>query len=355
MKQTLGHWLTGSVKFNAVICGLIAAAFGLPPFKIPQYLLGGIIFGLVMGVGAELLLRRYEGRWLYKRRLFILIGIESLLLLYLFLPMYLAYFSVHPFARNIPAMPENLDAEVVDLVTSDGVTLKAWYLPSENGAAIIALHGSGGNRLSVLPHAEMLSKHGYGVLMIDMRAHGESGGTFVNGWNVVPDFDAAVAYLETRPDVEPNQIGALGLSSGAVSIFYGGESQESIQAFVADGVAQGTVDDLLNPLLPHPLVAPLLVPDYWIAEQFLAWFGDVERGKPLRDVVKEISPRPILFLAGEDSMWELELAERYQKSAGESATVWLAPDTGHVAAIGTHPEEYEAQVIAFFNAALLGE
>ena len=56
--------------------------------------------------------------------------------------------------------------------TSDGVKLAGWYVPSRNGAAVIAFPGRSGP----LEHARMLARHGYGVLMLDMRGQGESEG-----------------------------------------------------------------------------------------------------------------------------------------------------------------------------------
>ena len=47
---------------------------------------------------------------------------------------------------------------------------------SNNGAIIIFLHGSPGNRNQLLPVAMALNEHGYGVLLVDMPGHGESGG-----------------------------------------------------------------------------------------------------------------------------------------------------------------------------------
>ena len=43
--------------------------------------------------------------------------------------------------------------EDLTLKTVDGFDLKGWYLPTHNGAAIILLHGYGGNRLEMLNRA----------------------------------------------------------------------------------------------------------------------------------------------------------------------------------------------------------
>jgi dipeptidyl aminopeptidase/acylaminoacyl peptidase len=110
---------------------------------------------------------------------------------------------------------KGLTYEEVTLTTVDGLSLKGWYLPSRNRAALILLHGYGGNRLEVLERAALLAEHGYGVLLYDERASGESGGdqrTF--GWRDVNDVPLAVAYLQARSEIDPHRIGLLGFSIG---------------------------------------------------------------------------------------------------------------------------------------------
>lgn len=232
----------------------------------------------------------------------------------------------------------------------DGVSLSGWYIPPENGIVVIALHGLGSNRLGVLPHAKMLTEQGYGVLMMDMRAHGASGGeVFADGWLSPMDVGAMVDFLSTRPEVE--RIAALGLSAGAVSILHAGAEHTAIQAFIADGAGVAAADDLLDPLTPHPAIAWLLVPDYWTSYRFTSLFTGIAPLPPLREQVRRIAPRPMLLIAGAESMWEPELAEKYATSAGDSAEVWVVPAAGHIAGIFTAPEEYAARVGAFLDKA----
>ena len=42
-----------------------------------------------------------------------------------------------------------------------------WYRPSRNGAAVLLVHGGGGDRSGPLRHARMLARHGDGVLLYD--------------------------------------------------------------------------------------------------------------------------------------------------------------------------------------------
>ena len=97
------------------------------------------------------------------------------------------------------------DFELVDLVSADGVKLAAWYIPSTNGAAVMAQHGFKSDKSSVLREADILARHGYGVLMLDVRAHGDSEGDSISfGHFEMADLDAGYQYLLTRSDVDPD-------------------------------------------------------------------------------------------------------------------------------------------------------
>jgi len=81
--------------------------------------------------------------------------------------------------------------------------------------AVVLVHGSGAeNRAYMLPWARFLVRRGIAVLGYDKRGVGESTGD----WNTATyedlagDVVAAVEYLKTRRDVDPAQIGLLGIS-----------------------------------------------------------------------------------------------------------------------------------------------
>jgi hypothetical protein len=56
-----------------------------------------------------------------------------------------------------------LSYEDVRITSSDGTRLAAWWIPSRNGAAVIALPGASSTRENVLDHAALLAGDGYGV------------------------------------------------------------------------------------------------------------------------------------------------------------------------------------------------
>src|SRR5690242_1530547 len=100
----------------------------------------------------------------------------------------LAELQLHPWKRAITHSEEAAQLvqarygtrlENVEINAKDGVVLKAWYARPRkaNGRDILMLHGVAENREGVAGFAAPFLDHGYGVLLPDSRAHGESGGT----------------------------------------------------------------------------------------------------------------------------------------------------------------------------------
>ena len=87
-------------------------------------------------------------------------------------------------------------------------------------------------------HARMLVRHGYGVLLFDRRGEGESeGDPNAFGWDGERDLRAAVAFLRTRPDVDPERIGGIGLSVGGEMIIQAAAESDGFKAIVSEGRA----------------------------------------------------------------------------------------------------------------------
>lgn len=81
--------------------------------------------------------------------------------------------------------------------------------------AVILVHGSGPeNREFVLPFARFLVRHGVAVLGYDKRGVGESPGNWqlASFADLASDVVGAFEYLRTRSDIDPAQIGLLGIS-----------------------------------------------------------------------------------------------------------------------------------------------
>ena len=104
----------------------------------------------------------------------------------------------------------------VDLRTEDGVHIKGTYYrpPASHAPGIVLLHMLGRNRKDWDAFARQLQAAGYGVLAIDLRGHGESEGQ--REWQkMTQDAASAVAFIRSRPEIDPDRIALIGASIGA--------------------------------------------------------------------------------------------------------------------------------------------
>lgn len=316
----------------AVLAGVVLIALGLAiPF-------------LHRGEGAAARGRR----WAYR----VLAVVAGILIGYVFVfPVSAAQVATHKYRESIGAPPTPA-YESVSFTASDGLELSGWYRPSRNGAAVIVVHGGGGDRTGGVRHAELLARHGYGVLVYDSRGRGESEGSPVSfGWGWPKDVAGALAFLRGRSDVDPQRIGGLGLSTGADVLMEVAAENRTLRAVVSDGATARSFADYRN-LDGLDEAAPF----YWTLYAAGRIFSGTAPGKPLKDLVPEISPTSLLLIATGGSLpAELDFNRVYAGVAREPFEHWELPDGGHAAAIRERPLEYERRVIDFFDEALGAE
>lgn len=240
------------------------------------------------------------------------------------------------------------ELEEVSFVTSDGLTLRGWYHPSKNRAAVVLVHGWGGTREQLLPEARILARHGYGVLLFDWRAHGESDGATCT-WGDVErrDLRAALDYLGTRPDADPRRLGGLGFSFGGGVVIDVASVDPRLKAVVTEGTTP-TLDESIeeNSGRLKLLSAPA---GRWAMRRVL----DVDAVRPL-DHVCAIHPRPLLIVNGDDGKDQPErLAKELWDAACEPKEYWHLAGAGHGDYAAVAPAELERRLVSFFDAALI--
>jgi dienelactone hydrolase len=269
--------------------------------------------------------------------------------LYFVLPIAVGIAAVWPAESDVGAPPVGFEA--ISLDTVDGVTLSAWYLPPANGAAILLLHGAGGSRETLRPYAEILARRGYGVLALDLRGHGTSGGvTNRLGWQGNSDVGASLAYLQAQPDVQ--RIGGLGLSMGAEVLLGAASANPAITAIVADGATRRSVDELLALPSERPLVRNFTARVMYAAVRILS--GD-DPPPPLQDSMIAAKSTDFLLIAGGAEGLEVDFNTLFAQSLGDRATLWVVPDAPHTGGFERDREAYAARVLAFFDEVLVGE
>ena len=264
-------------------------------------------------------------------------------------PIGMAILATHVARAPVPAANLGTAYRSVSFTSGDGLKLAGWYVPSQNGAAVIVPPG---RSPAVQAHARMLIRHGYGVLLFDRRGEGQSqGDRNMYGWSGDKDLLGAVAFLQGQPDVHQGRIGGLGLSVGGEMLLQTAAERSGLKAVVSEGAGRRSLLEHLHiPTLGA--VQKWLTP--WIAQTgALMVMSNASPPPYLGDLVARIAPRPILLIYSGHGLDDESLNRVYYADAHQPKTLWEVPRGGHTGALQAVPVEYEARVVSFFDHALL--
>lgn len=237
---------------------------------------------------------------------------------------------------------------------TDGVELRGWKIHSAvpNGDWVLLFHGVSDNRSGVLGHAEILRRHGYSVVMMDSRAHGESSGAMATyGWKERWDTVAVVNALYASEAVK--HLGALGVSMGAAIALQSAAVEPRIEAVVAESpfsslreVSYDYAGLHFCPLLGETLLRPASI----TAMDALAKAGGFDPDEVSPEKAVAARPFSVLLICGtRDHTIPCRHAERIYTAAHGHKELWVVKGAQHAAALGTAPAEYEERIIRFFG------
>ena len=287
--------------------------------------------------------------WRWVRR--VLVAVATFVVTYVFLaPFFASYVLTHTARAFVPVDRVGAPHEDVTFTTSDGLRLRGWYVPSKNGAAVISFPGRKGSQKP----ARLLARQGYGVLLFDRRGEGESDGDpNAWGWEGYRDVDAAVAFLERRPDVERGRIGGIGLSVGGEMMLEAAARSHGLKAIVSEGAGERSIREFFDMTTGYKW---LFASGYAGLTAGVSLFANHTPPPSLKDLVGRIAPTPVFFIYGEHGQdGERNLNPQYFAAAHAPKQIWKVPDSGHVGGITAHPRDYDRRMTEFFDRALPAE
>jgi len=244
--------------------------------------------------------------------------------------------------------------EAFDVHVSDGVLLRGWKVraANPNGSWVMLFHGVADNRMGILEHALILLRAGYGVTMMDARAHGESDGPIATyGWLERSDTRAILDALIASE--HPAHVLALGESMGAGIALQSAGLDPRIEAVVAESPFSSLREASYDyaGLQQYPLLGKtLFAPGAWIMlarGQFLAGFSAAEVS-PERAVKARAFP-VLLICDANDNVLPCRHAERVYRAARGPKQLWVVPGAFHTGAFGVQPTEFRRRVLEFFD------
>jgi len=271
---------------------------------------------------------------------------------------------LHPVRRPLtPDLIQQADAsfatiparrEEMDVRAPDGILLRGWKVraPQPNGSWILLFHGVADNRMGVIEHALVLLHAGYGVTLMDARAHGESEGAAATyGWLERNDTRAIVDTLIAAE--HPAHIFALGESMGASIALQSAGADPRIEAVVAEASFASLREACYDyaGLQKYPLLGKtLFAPGAWM----MLRRGQALAGFPAAGVSPEQSVAsrafPVLLICdAEDTTLPCRHSKRIYAVASGPKSLWIVPRAFHTAALGYEPEEFKRRVVSFFT------
>jgi alpha-beta hydrolase superfamily lysophospholipase len=233
--------------------------------------------------------------------------------------------------------------------TSDGHEIGAWFVNGCHDApGVLLLHGNRGSRRNSLGQAEIFVSQGYGVLMVSLRAHGDSTGDYHDiGFSAHRDILAAVKFLETHRLGCPVLI--VGTSMGAAAaVFAAGELGHRVWGYILESPYQDLKTAVWNrtefyfpPVLSHAayvglrLVGPLFLPD-------------LDEISPLNAIVGIPDDVPVLILASDsDQLARPEEAQALYRAVAAHGGLLFFPGAGHGSLFRSAPARYADTVLEF--------
>lgn len=257
-----------------------------------------------------------------------------------------------PHRPTSEATPVNagLPYEDVALRSTDGVALSAWWAPAgSSDRAAVLVHGWGGGKADehLLETAPVYNRAGYGVLLLELRAHGASGGRRRTlGYREARDVHGALAWLAGRGYENRNTV-LHGWSMGGATVVRAAPGTGV--AAVVEEAGYADLTRLLRGSIPRISGIPaLFVPGILLLGKLWPDF-DPWAVKPKKEAAKlaaEGIPFLIIHSTG-DGVIPHEHAEMFA-AAYPGAETWTLEGYAHVGAF-THPE-YEGRLRRFLDA-----
>ncbi|MCC6403332.1 MAG: alpha/beta fold hydrolase [Fimbriimonadaceae bacterium] len=280
-----------------------------------------------------------------------LIFLASLALLYGATMLLVAVLSVRPPKLPVVLSPGLLGhgSETIELATSDGRKVKAWWVEGGDRLVVACFHGYLMNRAEFVPLVPLFHALGASTILPDLRGHGGSDrGPVTFGVREQAEIRACLA--EARRRLPSARIVVFGSSMGAAAACLAlADDPDLAEALIADSMyarlseaSEGWWSFFLQGRL-----APFMRPANWIGARLT---GLRPYAVSTLEGLRALSGKPVLLIFGEDDpLIPPSSRTEMLHAAGDRAVSVTIPQGSHGDGRLREPEMYRAAVQAFLT------
>jgi len=239
------------------------------------------------------------------------------------------YMSRKPALDSMYAYPD-IAFDSLRVTSEEGISISFWWMPLEKKkGTVLLVHGFAMNKSMMLARAKLYYDLGYNVLLMDLRARGQSGGlSATSGPEIRSDVLAVMQYYSTKL----NDYGPLvlaGYSHGARAVVFAAEKNPSlVKAVILESIPYSLTESFRRTYK----IDPPPIPEGNISGAF-----------------QTISQIPILLMTGDNDTAiipdEAKTIKGFFKNEKSKSVIF--ENAGHDLSVEKHRELYKRSVKSF--------
>lgn len=246
-----------------------------------------------------------------------------------------------------------------NVTTSDNVDINSYVVPNPiSKANVIILHGMHGmDATSLFDYAKFIYDAGYTPIVVDMRAHGKSGGESLSfGYRETLDVIAVIDYVLSDNDLKDKPIVIYGLSMGGSVAINTAALSDKVDAIIAVSPyksIQGQVSDYMARDGAPSLFIKSFMPAINLKLR-LKYKTNPRKNSPINQIAK-LNDIPTLIIHGDnDTQTRYSHSEElFDKSSSSNKELWIVEGAEHLIVedvLDLSSQEYRRRIIEWLDA-----
>ena len=260
---------------------------------------------------------------------------------------------------DLESFQECFKGEELTLESKDGVKVPATYykMAAENTAeenqVVILVHGAGGDRVSVVPLAELYLENGWSVLTFDQRGSGDNSDDKVSfGYYEALDVECLVDYAVNVIGADKVVVHGQSMGGATAGLYAVTEhAKENLDAAILDSPVD-SMERMFRGVFEGMEGSEDIPTDYVVAcgDIYLKLFyGFSFEDTEIINRMTENQVKTLVILSEKDELCLPESMEELYNNIDTDKKALMRVDSEHIEGAIDDPEEYICQVLEFIE------